>query len=155
MLFRSRLLLYAGALGCPPARLAPHLQLRDYTISSSHKAHLCSSFTRCVVVCRCPWVPSCPFGASLAAARLHDLVLNKAHLCSSFTRLLLYAGALGCPPARLAPHLQLRGCTISSFNKAHLCSSFTLLLFVCSCPWVPSCTFGASLAAARLHDLVL
>jgi len=26
---------------------------------------------------------------------------------------------------------------------------------VCSCPWVPSCTFGASLAAARLHDLVL
>jgi len=109
------LLLYAGALGCPPALLTPHLQLRDYTISS----------------------------------------FNKAHLCSSFTRLLLYAGALGCPPARLAPHLQLRDFTISSFNKAHLCSSFTRFVVVCSCPWVPSCTFGASLAAARLHDLVL
>jgi hypothetical protein len=68
------LLLYAGALGCPPARLAPHLQLRDFTISSFNKAHLCSSFTL-LFVCSCPWVPSCTFGASLAAARLHDLVL--------------------------------------------------------------------------------
>ena len=110
----SFVVVYAGALGCPPALLAPYLQLRDYTISSFNKAHLCSSFTRFVVVCRSPWVPF----------------------------------------SRLAPHLQLRDYAISSLNKAHLCSSFTRCVVVCRCPWVPSCPFGASLAAARLHDLV-
>ena len=100
-------------------------------------------------------MPSCPFGASLAAARLRDLVLEQgAPLFIVHSFVVVYAGALGCPPALLAPYLQLRDYTISSFNKAHLCSSFTRCVVVCRCPWVPSCPFGASLAAARLHDLV-
>ena len=100
-------------------------------------------------------MPSCPFGASLAAARLRDLVLEQgAPLFIVHSFVVVYADALGCPPALLAPYLQLRDYTISSFNKAHLCSSFTRFVVVCRCPWVPSCTFGASLAAARLHDLV-
>ena len=104
-----------------------------------YKAHLCSSFTRFVVVCRCPCVPSCPFGASLAAARLRDLVLEQgAPLFIVHSFVVVYAGALGCPPALLAPYLQLRDYTISSFNKAHLCSSFTRFVVVCRCPWVPS-----------------
>ena len=100
-------------------------------------------------------MPSCPFGASLAAARLRDLVLEQgAPLFIVHSFVVVYAGALGCPPALLAPYLQLRDYTISSFNKAHLCSSFTRFVVVCRCPWVPSCPFDASLAAARLHDLV-
>ena len=74
-------------------------------------------------------MPSCPFGASLAAARLRDLVLEQgAPLFIVHSFVVVYAGALGCPPALLAPYLQLRDYTISSFNKAHLCSSFTRLL---------------------------
>jgi len=111
---RSLVCLYAVALGCPPARLAPHLQLRDFTISSFNKAHLCSSFTRLLLYAG---ALGCPPARLAPHLQLRDYTIssfNKAHLCSSFTRLLLYAVALGCPSARLAPHLQLRDYTISS-----------------------------------------
>jgi len=140
-------------------------------------------------------VPSCTFGASLAAARLHDLVLEQgaplfivySFCCYMQVPLgaLLHVWRLTCscatsrsrPPTRRTSVRRSLVCCCMQLPLGALlhvwrltCSCATTrsrpeqgaplflvhsFVVVCSCPWVPSCTFGASLAAARLHDLVL
>ena len=126
-------------------------RLHDLVLPQGAPLFVVHSF---VVVCRCPWVPSCTFGASLAAARLHDLVLPQGAP-------LFIVHSLCCcmqvPLGALLPFWRLTcSCATARSRPEQGAPLFVVHSFVvvCRSPWVPSCTFGASLAAARLHDLV-